>query len=236
MISVCIATYNGSKFIEQQLRSILNQLEQNDEVIVSDDGSDDDTLAIVKGMADGRIKTIRNKRQHSPMSNFENALRAAKGNYIFLADQDDVWREDKVSVCMKWLKTYDCVISDAAMTDAELNITDNSYFNVHGTRSSRLYNLFIKNGYMGCCMAFTRRVLDAALPFPSNVALHDIWIGNVAAFKFSVKFIPEKLVLYRCHKTNSSFTARKKSGNSPLKMLTIRRNTIREIIKLKIRK
>lgn len=78
-------------------------------------------------------------------------------------------------------------------------------------------------------MAFTRRVLEASLPFPPDIPMHDIWIGNVAAYKFSVKFIPDKLVMFRCHGNNSSFTAAKKSGNSIFRMLMIRLTVIKRL-------
>lgn len=225
MISVCMATYNGEKFVCQQLRSITAQLGTADEVIVSDDGSTDSTLAVIESMGDSRIKTIEGPRRRSPVWNFENALRHAKGDYIFLADQDDVWKPGKVSTMMEWLKRYDCVVSDAEMADSGLGIVNQSYYGMHGTRPGRMYNLFVKNGYMGCCMAFTRRVLDASLPFPRNIPMHDLWIGNVAAFRFSVKFIGDRLVTYRCHGGNASFTATGKSGYSMLKKIIIRLTT-----------
>ena len=90
MISVCMATYNGEKYIEEQLKSILSQLGENDEVIVSDDSSTDNTLAIVESFNDVRIKIFPNNKFHSPIFNFENALKQATGDYIFLSDQDDV--------------------------------------------------------------------------------------------------------------------------------------------------
>lgn len=225
MISVCMTTYNGEKFVCQQLRSITAQLGTADEIIVSDDGSTDSTLAAIESMGDSRIKTIEGPRRRSPVWNFENALRHAKGDYIFLADQDDVWKPGKVSTMMEWLKRYDCVVSDAEMADESLRVIEKSYYSVHHTKPGRWYNLFVKNGYMGCCMAFTRRVLDAALPFPHGIAMHDLWLGNVAAFRFSVKFIHEPLVTYRCHGGNASFTATGKSGFSLSEKLHIRLQT-----------
>lgn len=225
MISVCMATYNGAKYIRQQLLSILAQIGEGDEVIISDDGSTDSTLDIVRSMADGRIKIVEGPRRRSPVWNFENALCHAKGDYIFLADQDDVWQPGKVSTCMRWLKQYDCVVSDARMADEQLAIIKDSYFETHHTKPGRWYNLLVRNGYMGCCMAFTRRVLDAALPFPRDIAMHDLWLGNVAAFRFSVKFIHEPLVTYRCHGGNASFTATGKSGFSLSEKLHIRLQT-----------
>ena len=91
MISVCIATYNGEKYIKEQLLSILPQLGKKDEVIISDDHSTDNTLDIVKGLNDNRIKIVMNNREKGYTSNFENALSYAIGDYIFLSDQDDIW-------------------------------------------------------------------------------------------------------------------------------------------------
>ena len=100
MISVCIASYNGGTFIHQQLSSILYQIGENDEVIVSDDGSTDNTVSVIKSFHDKRIRIIDGPGQASPVMNFENVLNAAKGDYIFMADQDDVWLDGKVTICM----------------------------------------------------------------------------------------------------------------------------------------
>lgn len=113
MISVCIATYNGERFIREQIGSIINQLGNEDEIIISDNGSTDSTIDIIKEIDDKRIKLIKGPEKKSPTSNFENALMHAKGEYIFLSDQDDVWKDNKISICMQYLKHYDCVISDA---------------------------------------------------------------------------------------------------------------------------
>ena len=104
MISVCIATYNGGKFLGEQLQSILCQLGKDDEVIISDDGSTDNTYLLVMSIQDNRIKFYKHKSDsfllpHEKATlNFENALKYAKGDYIFLSDQDDVWVENKVEV------------------------------------------------------------------------------------------------------------------------------------------
>ncbi len=227
MISVCIATYNGERFIREQIGSIINQLGNEDEIIISDNGSTDSTIDIIKEIDDKRIKLIKGPEKKSPTSNFENALMHAKGEYIFLSDQDDVWKDNKISICMQYLKHYDCVISDAEMVDENLNIIEKSYYKVHNTKQSRIYNTLIKNGHMGCCMAFTKRVLKASLPFPKDIPMHDIWIGNIAAYRFNVKFIPNKLIQFRCHGRNSSFTASVKSGNSLFRMLMIRWTVIK---------
>jgi glycosyltransferase involved in cell wall biosynthesis len=104
MISVCMATYNGAKYIKEQMDSILCQLGKDDEVVVSDDGSTDSTLDIVAEYGDSRIKIVRNTGAHNFIRNFENSLKAAHGDYIFLADQDDVWLPDKVAKIMQILR------------------------------------------------------------------------------------------------------------------------------------
>ena len=197
MISVCIATYNGERYIRQQIESIVCQLNVDDEIIVSDDGSTDGTLDIVKGIGDKRIKIIEGPGRKSPILNFECALKASKGDFIFLSDQDDVWKPDKVEICMKWLKTYNCVVSDAEVTDNRLKPLYPSLYDIMQVRQGRIYNTIWKNGYTGCCMAFRRNVLEASLPFPKNIPMHDIWIGNVAAYKYNVIFIPDSLIHFR---------------------------------------
>ena len=199
MISVCVATYNGEKFIREQIDSILRQLSSDDEIIVSDDGSTDGTIVIINCIGDKRIRIIEGPRKHSPTFNFENALKEAKGDYIFLADQDDVWKTNKVEVCMKWLQKYDCVVSDAEVTDSNLNPLYPSLYAIMQVRQGHIYNTVWKNGYTGCCMAFRRNILEASLPFPKDIPMHDIWIGNVAAYKYNVKFIPDKLIMFRRH-------------------------------------
>lgn len=110
-------------------------------------------------------------------------------------------------------KKYCCVISDANVTDGNLTETCHSFFQLNRTKSGKWYNLLIKNGYLGCCMAFRKELLDLAIPFPEDTPMHDIWLGNVAAFKFNVCFIPQSLILFRRHGHNSSSTARKSTSS-----------------------
>ena len=99
MISVCIATYNGAEYLREQVESILSQLEEEDEIVVSDDSSTDTTIEILQSFGDRRIKIFKNPAKGF-VRNFENALRQAQGDFIFLSDQDDVWLPNKVAVCM----------------------------------------------------------------------------------------------------------------------------------------
>ena len=131
MISVCLATYNGQRFIKRQITSILSQIGEEDEVVVSDDGSTDDTLTILRDLNDSRIRIIDGAHRHSPTWNFEKALEGARGEYIFLSDQDDVWMPEKVSVTMKYLQQYDCVVSDNVIVDAEGSVIADSFYAIN---------------------------------------------------------------------------------------------------------
>lgn len=231
MISVCIATYNGERYIRQQIESIVCQLNVDDEIIVSDDGSTDGTLDIVKGIGDKRIKIIEGPGRKSPILNFECALKASKGDFIFLSDQDDVWKPDKVEICMKWLKTYHCVVSDAEVTDNRLKPLYPSLYAIMQVRQGRIYNTIWKNGYTGCCMAFRRDVVEASLPFPKDIPMHDIWIGNVAAYKYNVIFIPDRLIHFRRHENTISCNG-KGSKFTIWQQMKFRLNIIKNIIRL----
>ena len=209
MISVCIPTYNGGKFIHLQLESILKQLSENDEIIISDDSSTDDTLEIIRSFKDCRIKIFEGNQFHSPTYNLENALLQAKGDYIFLSDQDDEWCPNKITICLEALNDVEMVIHDAIVIDGNNNQLSPSFFSLNNTKSGKYYNL-LKNGYIGCCMAFKRDVLELSLPFPPNLPMHDLWLGNVAAFKLgSFKFIKDKLIYYRRHGNNASNASEK---------------------------
>lgn len=212
MISVCLATFNGEAFIKEQLISILEQLSEDDEVLIGDDGSTDSTLEIIKSFNDKRIIVLENSFQNLIL-NFESTLKTAKGDYIFLSDQDDVWLPNKVEECMKDLLTYDVVISDCKVVDKDLNIIHDSFFKINKSKKGIISNL-IKNSYLGCCFSFRKEVLIKALPFPDKIPMHDIWLGFVSELFFKVKFNKTPLILYRRHGSNESATAEK----SPYKL------------------
>lgn len=209
-VSVCIPTYNGEKYIKEQLISILDQLSINDEIIISDDSSTDNTINIIKSIQDSRILLSENNKFKSPIFNLENALRFAKGDVIFLSDQDDIWKPEKVKITLEKLKIYDLVVSDCELIDETYKITYDSFYQLNSTKSGYFNNL-INNGFLGCCMAFNNTIKGYVLPFPKNIAMHDIWIGLVASLLGRVIFIDDKLIQYRRHGENFSYTSSKSS-------------------------
>lgn len=201
MISVCIPTYNGEKYIQRQLDSILYQLSLEDEVIISDDSSGDRTLEIIKGLNDSRIILHENCSFKSPIFNLENALKSAKGVFIFLSDQDDVWLPDRLKMMMEKLRDHDVVVCNSHIVDQEERIIHESYFEWKGCGHGFIRNLK-KNSYLGCSLAFNRKILEFVLPFPKKIAMHDIWIGMVSEMIGKTYFLEEPLFLYRRHEDN----------------------------------
>lgn len=217
MISVCMPTYNGEKYIKEQLDSILSQISVDDEVIISDDSSTDKTLEIIKSYNDSRLKVLENNHFKSPIYNLENALKQAKGDYIFLADQDDVWYSNKVEKLLLCLTDYDCVVSDATVVNSDMTVIHESFMDINHSRKGFVNNL-IKNGFLGCCMAFSSSLLKIVLPFPKNIPMHDSWIGLNATLKGKVLFLDEPLIYYRRHESNASCSSEKSKNTLSTKI------------------
>lgn len=215
MISVCMASYNGAQYIKKQISSILEQLGENDELIISDDGSNDGTIEVINSFNDNRIVLLNHTRNKNirkttyphylVSSNYENALLHSSGDVIFLADQDDIWIDNKIETTIFYLRSHSMVMSDCLVINENDEIVSNSFFN-----SIRLPGGLFRNihrpVYHGCCMAFKREVLTLALPFPRKMILHDTWLGILAESFGNVKYIDNKLVMYRRHLKNSSFS------------------------------
>lgn len=205
-ISVCMATYNGEQFVQKQLKSILIQLSVEDEVVISDDQSTDRTIELIRQMGDERIRLLEGFRFGSAMRNFENAIKNANGQFILLADQDDIWMPNKVDTILRLLKTHDLVLADCQVVNKEGQILHPSFFKIRASRPGFWRNLY-RNAYVGCCMAFRREILNYALPFPNGIHMHDWWIGLLVELKGSVCFYPQPLIQYVRHGNNASPTA-----------------------------
>jgi len=199
-VSVALAAYNGEKYLAQQIRSIVSQMDQYDELVLSIDPSTDNTEVIAMSFAnnDNRIKVLKGPGK-GVIRNFENALSHVSGEYIFLSDQDDLWNEGKIPICLNALSQSGvaAVIHDAVVTDENLHAKQGTVFN--GKFYSGVIRNIIRNRYIGCCMALKRSALTAALPFPANLPMHDQWLGIVAKKSGEVAFVDVPLVQYRRH-------------------------------------
>lgn len=237
MNSICIATYNGEKYIEEQLRSILSQIAADDEVIVSDDSSTDRTIEIIKSINDSRIR-IYHAAYHHFKWNFENALKHACGDIIFLSDQDDVWLDGKYTACLEALHEYDLVCTNSIVVDSNLNTIIPDFFKYYHSGKGIIKNS-LKNTYFGACLAFRKRIKDAALPFPKTMEIgHDIWLGLVAESIGKVKFIDTPYLLYRRHDnalTNILSGLGNRSNRSFITKVTSRFIVLYNILKFNIK-
>lgn len=204
-ISVAMAYYNGGTYIEEQMESILSQLGERDEVIVSVDGASDGSEPLLLKMAqrDKRIRVIKGPGK-GVVKNFENAIRHCEGEIIYLSDQDDIWKPDKV-------EKVNAAFSDpevkAVLHDAEI-VNENgvptgeeSLFALRGSRPGILKNI-LKNSYVGCCMAFRKELVSVICPIPKEMYMHDYWIGTAAEYMGRVYCLEEPLIGYRRHSSN----------------------------------
>ena len=228
--SVCLAVFEGERFIKQQVDSIVSQLGPTDELIISDDNSTDATIEVLdRYRRDIRVKLLKNEGPSGVVRNFENALQRSQGEYIFLADQDDVWHPEKINKMLEALQECDLAVSDCVVVDEELATISDSFFQLNHSGKGLMRNLF-KNSYIGCCMALKRKVLEKSIPFPANIPMHDMWFGLVAERLFKVYFMPDKLVYYRRHDSNASVL---QSRSSLWKRLEIRLKVLKDLYAIK---
>lgn len=204
-VSVVMAVYNGGKYLPQQIDSILDQLKDDDELIISLDPSTDHSEQIIM---DYCLKYSNVRLLTGPgnglIRNFENGLKSAVNEYVFLADQDDFWLKEKIS---KVVSAFDqntmVVMHDAIITDSGLNPTGTSIYQMRNVRTG-IWNNILQNSYRGCCMAFRKELLEYVLPFPRKLPMHDQLIGITGELLGKVKLIDDQLILYRRHEDNSS--------------------------------
>lgn len=233
MISVALCTYNGEKYLSQQLDSILSQTMPVDELVIVDDCSQDSTCNIVHEYLTRYpdiIKLYRNSFNLGSSKNFEKALKECQGDYIFFSDQDDVWREDKVEVTVSYLKKTNMlgVFSNGKLIDGNNNQMD-------GQTLFSILNLlpFIKSGFMdkcpfellclkrnfvtGAALTITKTAKEMVLPFRvSDYIIHDMWIALRLSESHKLGCIDDCLISYRIHQNQQVGLDFDKSKVDPL--------------------
>ena len=209
--SVCMATYNGAKYIEEQLFSILMELDAEDEIVIVDDKSSDNTVELIRRMADNRIKLFENEVNQGPNATFQKAISLSKGDIIFMADQDDVWIKGRVQLMT------DALLSENAMlVSSNFDCFDNAkkYESKLETKKSKkhcrnIMDIFMgKLNYFGCAMAFRKELIPVILPFPSYIESHDLWIAKAANLMKSNIHINNLTLHRRIHGNNTSIISR----------------------------
>ena len=199
-----MATYNGEKHISQQIDSILANMSESDELVISDDGSKDKTIEIIEKYRDSRIKIFRGPRQ-GVKQNFANAIKNSSGKYIFLSDQDDVWANNKITKILEvFTKTHcTCILHNAEIVDENLLPWNETFFTFRKSKTGYFINI-LKNSYIGCCMAFDAALKNIILPIPDTIEMHDQWIGLLSEKIGENKILDSCLIKYRRHWNNFS--------------------------------
>jgi glycosyltransferase involved in cell wall biosynthesis len=207
-VSVCIATFNGAKYIESQLDSILNQIGFEDEIIITDDNSTDETRKIIENYNDNRIKFFKNEIRLGHVQNFSRAISLASGEFIALSDQDDIWVESRLEKMLGILKNtnqFSLVIGDFR------EVNDQGEY--VGTLAKlgkpmpkmwqQLFKIFAgKAKYFGCTFVFRSGLKKYILPIPLSIEAHDIWISMNACIHGNVFHCEDVTLLRRIHGGN----------------------------------
>lgn len=205
--SVCMAAYQGAAYVAEQVRSILAQLGPGDELVVVDDASRDATAEVVAGFDDPRVRLVRNETNRGYVRTFERALELARGDYVFLADQDDVWLPGRLDAMLAALQDHAVVSTSVAVLGEP---TDPPRFRLRARDSHRhLANIFAVmigyRPYTGCAMAMRRDILASVLPIPGFVfESHDLWIALVANTHRQNVHLEAPSVARRLHDANQT--------------------------------
>ncbi len=205
LVSVALATYNGEKFIEQQLDSIFQQTYTNIELIVVDDASSDSTLNILHAyrLKHSNMKVFSNETNLGFIKNFEKACSLANGDLISPCDQDDVWHTDKIKLMVEAIEDYPLIYCDSYICNEDLQQTRKKISDIVNCKTWNnclQYAVFAR--IYGHTLLFTRKLLQNIIPF-TEVIPHDWWIAYNALLNGSIKFLNEPLVYYRQHKENA---------------------------------
>ena len=209
MVSVCMAAYNGERYIEEQIGSILPQLREWDELIVVDDASSDQTLELIFRFEDPRIKLIAQVENRGVVETFEHAVRSATGDILFLCDGDDIWAPDKVEKTLQAFADNPkarVVCSGLKLIDENGQPFNNDDYMKNREFTASLLPNLIRNRFQGSSMALRSSLLSRVLPFPRpRMFLHDAWIGmcNTMTGGGTV-YLAEPLLYYRRHSSNVS--------------------------------
>lgn len=216
-ISICMATYNGARYIEQQIESILAQSNQDWQLIIRDDGSDDNTVSVIEDYVAkyrGKVKLIQDDdSQLGATLNFGHLLEHTDTEYIMFSDQDDVWLPNKVELTLNTFKEAEkiypdmplLVHTDLRVVDSDLNtIADSmwSYQKLFPDIGNNLNRIIAKNVVTGSTMMINRKAKEVSIPIPREAIMHDWWIAiNVAKYG-KIVYVSTPSTLYRQHSKN----------------------------------
>jgi glycosyltransferase involved in cell wall biosynthesis len=212
--SICMATYNGERFLREQLESILSQMQVDDELVIVDDASYDGTLAYLKSIGDRRIRLYCNVSNIGHVQSFAKVLSLARGTYILMADQDDVWIDGRLNIIREALATGPALIStNSEFIDSEGRTVSPLHPDLVEADSelykTNIFRIFTGKAYYdGCAMGMRKELLKLVLPIPSYVESHDLWIAMAANIARSNRHLSLKTLRRRVHENNASVVSR----------------------------
>jgi glycosyltransferase involved in cell wall biosynthesis len=206
-LSVCMATYNGSLYLREQLDSILKQLDADDELIVSDDHSTDDTPSILASYRDARIRAITNHGRRGHVQNFARAMLHATGEFIALSDQDDVWVEGRLQRMLgQLLQMPKNSLVVGGFTEFDSNGIRPIQPSIGASPTNRfvqMIGIFLgRYTYFGSAFLFRRELTRYVLPIPDYIEAHDIWIAMNANIRGEIAHVEETTLMRRLHGNN----------------------------------
>lgn len=203
-ISVAMAVYNGERYLPEQLDSILSQLEQGDEIVVSYDKSKDGTWELLQSYQAKypQIKVLENQNP-GINGNFNNAIAGCSGDIICICDQDDRWAEDKRACLLETFEKTgaDMVIHNGVHIDGAGNTISQPFFSLYRIGDGKLKNI-LKPRYSGCCTAFTKEMAAKIMPMPMVLDAYDHWIGTIGEFMGKIAYDERILLYHRLHDNN----------------------------------
>lgn len=212
-VSIALAVYNGGKYLKEQIESLMCQTMPFDELVICDDCSVDDSVAIIETYSakDPRIKLFRNDENLGFRRNFEKALSLCRGDYIALCDQDDIWTETHIATLLGEIGDSMLVAGGSELIDSEGNRTGQTLAHMKNFDRTAIDNIAIfkfvvyyQNPFQGASMMLQREFLQKALPIPSNVKYHDVWFTHMALLMNGFRFIKTPVTYYRIHGENAS--------------------------------
>lgn len=203
-ISVAMATYNGARWLDTQLASFATQTRLPDELVITDDGSSDDTADVVASFAATSpfpVRFVRNPQRLGFNGNFAHAIELARGEIIFISDQDDAWYPDKIERVTALISTPGClcVVNDQAIADARGQETGSTVL-ANARSMGRPDDWYGP----GCCTAFSRALMPIVAPMPGDVVAYDHWINALAEALGVRRILDAPLQMYRRHGSNAS--------------------------------
>lgn len=228
-VSVAMATYNGEKYLEDQLNSIILQDYKIFEIVIVDDCSTDNTWRILNEFSFkyNFIKIHKNKQNSGPINTFFKAIELTNGDYIALSDQDDIWMKNKISMSLNELIKNElkdspcCVFTDLILADSNLHTLNNSFLQLHGHQpdNENFYTLLYSNSVVGCTILVNKEIKLFLLKETDDIIMHDHYIALICSLFGSIKFIKINPIIYRNHQQS---VTNKFKENSIFKLFNIK--------------